>query len=273
MDAATYSTAFLILNRAAMIPYIFDGTFYGLLTAVFESYERRHKTVQLSTHAAFGGDIFSEAIIIATDTEKALRVWKGLNQKISPEHREHFYTSWYADNIQAWQLLFDYALYIFDHAAGYDGNYGHDLVMGLSRIAKKVSRERHRMKAFIRFQKGANSLFHAIVKPDYNVLPLIAGHFTRRYADQPWVIYDEQRHYGLYYDLQQVQEVSFEDADGTAIAIAEDVLLDDKEALYATLWKDYFNSTNIKERRNMKLHIQHVPKRYWRYLTEKEIHL
>ncbi|MEO6759204.1 MAG: DUF4130 domain-containing protein, partial [Saprospiraceae bacterium] len=25
----------------------------------------------------------------------------------------------------------------------------------------------------------------------------------------------------------------------------------------------------IPERRNLKLHLQHVPKRYWKYLTEK----
>ncbi len=47
------------------------------------------------------------------------------------------------------------------------------------------------------------------------------------------------------------------------------IVLDEQEKLYATLWKDYFKNTNIKERKNLKLHIQHVPKRYWRYLTEK----
>ncbi|TXD94923.1 DUF4130 domain-containing protein [Gillisia hiemivivida] len=25
----------------------------------------------------------------------------------------------------------------------------------------------------------------------------------------------------------------------------------------------------MKSRKNMKLHLQHVPKRYWKYLTEK----
>lgn len=253
-----------------MTPYIFDGTFYGLLTAIFESYERKQKSVKLCTPETFSGDMFHEPVSIVTSEEKALRVWKGLNKKINTEHRLHFYTSWYADDNKTWQLLFDYALYIFDHPAGFDQNYGHALVSDLSLIAKKVSRERHRMKAFIRFQKGANQLFHAIVKPDYNVLPLIAGHFERRYADQPWVIYDEQRHYGLYYDLQQVQEVTFENAGAGALALQEDVTLDAGEERYATLWKDYFNSTNIRERKNMKLHIQHVPKRYWRYLTEKK---
>lgn len=254
-----------------MIAYIFDGTFYGLLTCIFESYERKQKTVQLYAGGSFSSDIFGGHLFIESNEEKALRVWKGLNKKISTDHRQHFYTGWYADDIVTWQLMFDYALYIFDHAAGSDQNYGNELVLKLSQIAKKVSRERHRMKAFIRFQKGANQLYHAVINPDYNVLPLIAGHFEKRYADQHWVIYDERRHYGLYYDVKKVQEVSFEIADTNAVAAPEDVILDEKELLYATLWKDYFNSTNIKERKNLKLHIQHVPKRYWRYLTEKEV--
>ncbi len=254
-----------------MTSYIFDGTFFGLLTAIFESYERKQKLVRISTPDAFCGDMFSECVSIETNTEKAFRVWKGLNKKISGEHKLHFYTAWHAGDIPTWQLMFNYARYIFDHPRGMDQNYGHELVSGLSDIAKKVSRERHRMKAFIRFQKGANQLFYAIVRPDYNVLPLIATHFKQRYADQHWVIYDERRKYGLHYDLQQVQEVTFEYVPSDTVALPDDIVLDEQESLYATLWKDYFHNTNIKERKNMKLHIQHVPRRYWRYLTEKDM--
>uniref|UniRef100_UPI00125059F0 DUF4130 domain-containing protein n=1 Tax=Acinetobacter bereziniae TaxID=106648 RepID=UPI00125059F0 len=47
--------------------------------------------------------------------------------------------------------------------------------------------------------------------------------------------------------------------------------LDDDEILYDQLWKDYFNSVNISARKNIKLLIQYVPKRYWRYMNEKLI--
>jgi len=45
----------------------------------------------------------------------------------------------------------------------------------------------------------------------------------------------------------------------------------DIEIEYQKLWSEYFDHTNIKERKNTKLHTQHVPKRYWKYLTEKKI--
>ncbi len=47
--------------------------------------------------------------------------------------------------------------------------------------------------------------------------------------------------------------------------------LDEQEILYDQLWKDYFQSINIKERQNIKLHVQYLPKRYWRYLNEKYV--
>ncbi len=250
--------------------YVFDGSFYGLLTAVFESYERRHKSVQLFCSAHFEPQIFAEHLEVYTDASKAKRVWTGLKKKISQTHQKHFYSAFLAEQTAIFQQLFDYAHYIFDNPKGYDVNYGNEAVLGIAQMSQKVHREKHRMEAFIRFKKGNNGLFFALVNPDYNVLPLIIKHFKNRYADQPWIIYDEKRKYGIHYDLHGIQEVTMDFKTENTLVAAADITLDEKEELYTTLWKDYFKSTNIVERKNMKLHIQHVPKRYWRYLTEKE---
>lgn len=251
--------------------YVFDGSFYGLLSAVFESYERKHKQVKLFCRDVYEPDIFSEHLEVYTDPAKANRVWTGLKQKISPTHQKHFYSAFLSEQGDIFQHLFDYAHYIFDHPKGYENNYGHEAVLSITQMSQKVHREKHRMEAFIRFKKGNNGLFFALVNPDYNVLPLIIRHFKNRYADQAWIIYDEKRKYGIHYDLHTVHEVQIDFKQEQALVPAtDDITLDEKEELYTLLWKDYFKSTNIEARRNMKLHIQHVPKRYWRYLTEKE---
>ncbi len=250
--------------------YVFDGTFYGLLTAVFESYERKHSIVQLSTTDSYTPEFFSGHTTIHTDRAKALRVWKGLQRKITPAHMQQFYRAFFSELPAVHLSMFRYAHYIFDHPAGYDGNYGHEDVLTIAQTAQRVHREKHRMEAFVRFKKSGNGLFFAVVNPDYNVLPLIGRHFRNRYADQPWLIYDERRKYGIHYDLHTLHEVTIDFTKEQAIAEQGTVIIDAQEELYTLLWKDYFKSTNIAERRNMKLHIQHVPKRYWRYLTEKE---
>jgi probable DNA metabolism protein len=48
------------------------------------------------------------------------------------------------------------------------------------------------------------------------------------------------------------------------------ITVHDHEAAYQTLWKTYFQTMSIAARKNKKLHLRHVPTRYWRYLTEKQ---
>jgi probable DNA metabolism protein len=254
-----------------MITYIFDGSAEGMLSAVFESYERKHRQVKLLCGAHAGTqELFDTPLVIVSDPYKAGRVWEGLKRKIPAGKMRHFINARFAEQPQVWQVMFDYVRYIFDGPAGAAFNTGAMPVLELEQVSKKVDRERHRMKAFIRFQKGGNGMYHAVIRPDYNVLPLIVKHFSDRYADQPWLIYDEQRQYGMYYDTKQVQEVSLGWRPDNLPARPSDICLDEQELLYSRLWKDYFKSTSIKERKNMRLHIQHVPKRYWRYLTEKD---
>src|ERR1700759_5807161 len=125
-----------------------------------------------------------------------------------------------------------------------------------------IGRERHRMEAFIRFQKLSDGTFYAGVEPDFNVLPLLIKHFRDRYADQKWIIYDLKRKYGIYYDLEKVEymEVEFS-TDGDKNKLTG-IYFED-EQLYQHLWKNYFNSVNIPSRKNLKLHLRHIPKRYW----------
>lgn len=80
----------------------------------------------------------------------------------------------------------------------------------------------------------------------------------------------------MYYDLHEIHEVSLEANEidrnlASGASQSFQLQLDEQEELYDQLWKDYFNSINIKERQNVKLHVQYLPKRYWRYLNEKLI--
>ena len=253
-----------------MTIYIFDGSFEGLLTSVFEYYERKPGKVQLVNQRDYQPVLLEETLEIINDEEKAKRVWTGLKKKISPDWQTRFYKSYLSEDAQTFQHLFDFACYIFDNPKGVEQNFGHPSVMAISKMDKSVNREKHRMKAFIRFQETADGIFYAPVEPDYNVLPLIISFFKNRYADQKWIIYDLKRHYGLFYDLEKVEAITMEYLPEIKSAQANKELLHGKEELYALLWNDYFKSTNIPARKNMKLHIQHVPKRYWKFLTEKQ---
>jgi probable DNA metabolism protein len=42
------------------------------------------------------------------------------------------------------------------------------------------------------------------------------------------------------------------------------------EQLCQTLWQRYYDAVNISSRNNPKLHLRQLPRRYWRYLPEKQ---
>lgn len=249
-----------------MVIYVFDGSLEGLLTSVFEFYERKPNQIKLLAQQHFQPVLLEEVLEINSDEAKAKRVWEGLKKKMGNEWLLRFYKAFLSEDAEIFQQLFHFACYIFDSPKGAEQNFGHPAVLAVTQMEKSVNREKHRMKAFIRFQETADGIFYASIEPDFNVLPLISQFFKNRYADQRWIIYDLKRNYGLFYDLHKVAEIVLEETPNMKVATD---LLNGKEELYGLLWKDYFKSTNIVARKNMKLHIRHVPKRYWKYLTEK----
>lgn len=248
--------------------YVFDGSLEGLLTAIFEWFERKQPNVKLITQATYQPDAFIANFTVLNDRRKADRVWKGLLKRLDIRSVRKFYCTYLSEVPDAYEALFNFAIYVFSNNGAVEANYGNANVLALSKYAKSVEREKHRMEAFIRFQQTADGIYYCGIHPDFNVLPLIVKHFKDRYADQKWIIYDLKRHYGMFYDLQTVEEITLGEERQKLLKPVGDQL-DQKEELYADLWKDYFKSTNIESRKNTKLHVQHVPKRYWRYLTEK----
>lgn len=253
-----------------MTIYVFDGSLEGLLSAVFEWFERKPGPVNLQTETSYQPDAFLPCQTISSNPQKAERVWKALGSKLSRGWIRRFYCTYLSETEEAYSALFEFACYIFSNPDGAEKNYGNPHVISISKTAVKVEREKHRMEAFIRFQHTSDGIFYCGIDPDFNVLPLIMTHFRDRYADQQWIIYDIKRGYGLYYDLEKVEEVNIDFNERQSLSNPASHIFSEKEELYSLLWKDYFKSTNIPARKNTKLHVQHVPKRYWRYLTEKQ---
>jgi len=250
---------------------IYDGSFEGWLTAVFDMYEYRWATAEILPEGQRQDNIFGDSHVAITDEMKAQRVWKGLRSKVSARASGQLYATFLSGQKGLETKMLQYVQYVFASKYTIEQDYSHPAVLYVNEMAKKVHREKHRMEAFVRFQKTKDDLYFAIVQPDFNVLPLIKNHFEKRYADQRWLIYDGFRKYGIYYDLQKVEtiEIDFGESVNYGKVLAE--ILDEKEIIYQQMWQHYFKSVNIAARKNLKLHIRHMPLRYWKYLTEKNV--
>ena len=253
--------------------FVFDNTFEGLLTSVFEAYSRRVFPDALFPEGEPLPLFHDEVFTVITEEEKAKRVWRGLQKKLSSGALSCLAQCWLAEEAETPMLLFRYIRKAIDAPRSIETNFADPDVLEFSRMWKRVDWERLRMLQFIRFQKTADGTFFAAVEPEKNALPLAIDHFKDRFADQPWLIYDIKRAYGFYYDLKEVRQVTFEEGsrEGHLVTgMLDESLMDKDEKLFQQLWKTYFKAICIKERLNPRKHKQDMPVRYWKHMTEKQ---
>lgn len=256
-----------------MTIFIFDNTFEGLLTSIFEAYSRRTFPDALLPEGEPLPLFHEEVFTVITEEEKAKRVWRGLQKKLSSGALSCLAQCWLAEEAETPMLLFRYIRKAIDAPRSIETNFADPDVLEFSRMWKRVDWERLRMLQFIRFQKAADGTFFAAVEPEKNALPLAIDHFKDRFADQPWLIYDIKRAYGFYYDLKEVRQVTFEEGsrEGHLVTgMLDESLMDKDEKLFQQLWKTYFKAICIKERLNPRKHKQDMPVRYWKHMTEKQ---
>lgn len=248
---------------------IYDGSFNGFLTAIFIAFEQKlpHADIQRKGQSQSG--LFAETETIFTNIEKAQRVWNGVKNK-SNTAIKHIYFAYLSEQSNIETLLYHYIRKLMGSKISGAHNFSDDCILKINQIAHKVGREKHRMEAFVRFQLTKDDVYFANIEPDFDVLPLISKHFRNRYADQQWIIYDVKRKYGLFYDLKTVEVISLDLTEIHTNSTEKSAAFTQEEYEFQNLWSNYFNSTNIKSRINTKLHTQHVPKRYWKYLSEKK---
>ena len=279
-----------------MTVYVFDGTMDGLLTAVFDAFLLREQPDELLAE----GDalpLFCERTYhVSTDEEKARRVWAGLEKKLTREALRLISVSWLSELRELNTPLFLYICKVFK-LGDISRNFADADVLAVTNIARRVLHEQLRMKQFIRLQQAKDGTYLGVVSPDHNVLPIITDHFQDRFNDQPWLIYDAKRHYGYYYSLTPSPSparpkdacyqrdarsgegsnmpirVTFEDE----VAVPFDLrngkmdgeVLSDNDQLFQDLWSTYFKAICIKERMNPRKQLKDMPRRYWKYMTEK----
>ena len=254
--------------------YLYDKTFDGLLTAVFDAYFRKTFPDALLSEGDALPLFCDDLHTVVTDEEKAARVWRGLQNKVSSSALGCLTQSWLSELPEVGILIFRYIRKAIDAPRSIETNFADPDVLFVTNTYRKVRYERLRMMQFVRFQKTADGTYFAMIEPDYDVLPLIVPHFSDRFSEECWLIYDRRRRYGYYYAGHKSVRVTFED--GAEVFRLPDgrlseAMRDEDEMWYQEMWRTYFKAICIKERLNPRKHRKDMPVRYWKYLTEKQI--
>lgn len=250
--------------------FLYDQSLEGLLTTIFEAYRQKRFPEQLLAHNTILPLFTDHAVTIQTDTEKATRVWQTLQKKLSAHTLHKILYTWLSELPDSDTLLFKVIRKLVDSKDTIESNLADDDILLLHQTAQKVNKERLHLMQFVRFQKTTDDIYFAPVNPVYNALPLAINHFQDRFADQQWIIYDIIRRYGYFYNLKTTTEITLDWDEHFDQGQLKQSALGTDEQLIQTLWKKYFKTLTIQERLNPKLQRQHMPKRFWAYLTETQ---
>lgn len=228
-----------------MVTLLYDGSFEGWLTAVFDIYACKLQDVQFAREAAGNASRYYHLQRVHTSRDKAKRVWNALVQRNSTGAAQALYHTFLAEQRGVEQTLLRYVQHAFRQNKPIETDYGHPSVVNVIQTARKVRREINRLEALTRFQQAGDGLHYAIIEPAYNLLPLLSRQLEKRYAGEHWLLYDGKRKYGRYYRAKQSFTVQLIFSAKTNLPGIHK-MYDADETLYQQLWQRYSGRAGTK---------------------------
>ena len=80
------------------------------------------------------------------------------------------------------------------------------------------------------------------------------------------------RDYGFFFDTHKLEQITIDNPTFNIISgqLNSEVTHSDEDK-WQEMWKTYFKQIAIRERTNLKCQQNFMPKRFWKYLTEKKL--
>lgn len=244
-----------------MLVYVYDGSFQGLLTSVYDAYYAGVFPDRIDCSTNMQYNILDKYEYITTDADKSNKVYCSIYEKISSDALKRVYNVYLSETYDSGTIIYRYLKFGWRVGGKVDQYLADDRVFRVHEISQRVEFETHKMLGFVRFKLLEGNMFYAPVRPDNNVIELLAPHFAERFSDQYWIIHDIRRDVAVLYNKSDWLITDF--------TVEQLPAINRDEEGYQKLWKEFFNTIAITSRKNPKLQRQFMPKRYWRYLTEK----
>jgi probable DNA metabolism protein len=246
------------------VTLLYDGSFEGLLSSVFESFHStptqglKHSRILSSRNLQFS--VAEDYRIVISDKLKADKVEKAIREKLSSETLFLIYDVFLSEREEAATLIRDFLVYAFRHGRGVLTHLTNDTVDQMTKISLNLRRESHKYTGFVRFRQISDGLFYSAIHPKNNVLELLAPHFADRMRDMCWMIHDTGRGFAAVYDRK-----NWFISENVPDSFDEAKFPEDK---YIDLWKEFYRTIGIESRYNPNLRRSLMPKRYWDNITE-----
>ncbi|AQS07280.1 TIGR03915 family putative DNA repair protein [Clostridium beijerinckii] len=245
--------------------YLYDDTFEGLLTSIYDAFYSNgspptsiYGKSQTNTPLLLGN-----IVEISTDINKFKKVKNAIINKINFLSLKKIYFAFLSNYEDKGIIIFNYLKIAFKLGPDVHDFLNIDVIRLVDNITKKVLNECHRFEGFIRFNQIEEKLLYSSIEPDNDILELIGDHFKNRFPREYFIIHDISRQKALIYNTNFYEIIDMD------METYEKLKFHNDE--YTDLWKTYFKATTIEERKNLKLQCRMMPKRYWKHILETKI--
>lgn len=250
-----------------MVDYLYDGTFEGFLTCIHAHYYEE-KAAGIYRRESYQSSLLSGCRIVETEEGKASRVYEAIEKKISRDDLRRIYRVFLSSDGEKENKLLHYILLGFREGPDISLLHSNPVVFDVQKCEQKVFCEVHRILGLARFSALKDSspagnekeILYCRIEPDHDILEFIAGHFSDRLKNDPFIIHDKIRSKAVFAQGGSWYITHFTGRDLPVPGV------DERE--YRDLWKKYFETIAIQERINPSCQKRFMPVRYWKNLTE-----
>lgn len=244
--------------------YQCSNTIESIFTAIYDAWASKygHANIRIdiimNNNDDFNFELFTEYISVEEDFNKANKVANSIGEKISKEAYDLVMNAACSSERNKGDIIYRFLILGFSVGSNVVNYLTNEAVMNIFELNRNVSMERHHFLGFLRFIQIKSSVLFAKIKPKNDILRMIATHFSERLPNEDFIIYDEGRNSVIIHPAnKQWIYTKFDDNE-----LEQFLSLEENDEEYSILWRTFFDSISIKERRNLKLQRNNLPLRY-----------
>lgn len=252
--------------------YQCEDSIEGILSGIYQAWDAAygHEFIRLSVPALEDGQdalLFCEYRTAGPDPEQAGKVARTIRDKVSISVYENIIRALLSNNPGKADAVYHMLPLAFKVGEGVLGHLADPYVQAVFGMNRHVGNEAHRYLQFLRFEELGNGVMLAKFQPNCDLLEVVTPHFEDRFPQENFIIYDTGRgkasfHRGgcpfLVRQVTEAEMAQFSENSGN-------------EKMFQSLWKLFFDSIAVEERKNEKLQKNLLPLHYRRYMTEWNI--
>lgn len=240
----------------------------AMLTCIYDAWDSRlgHRNIRLMLEPLYETELFCSYRHIDADSEKAGKVVRSIQKKISPGAWRMVYRCAMSSNPEKLEIIYRFLLYGFAYGSPALQMLQEPAVAAFFELDRRTGNEAHRFMEFIRFVSFPGDVLVSHISPKSDVLTLTAPYFSDRLPSEHWIIIDDTRRTAAVHPRDgefYLTRLSQEEFDRLSAPARED-------DPYPDLWKGFFRSISIKARENKRCQRGFLPLWMRKHITEFE---